>query len=90
MNDFYKLGYKTQAVANAGMNNATVKKMWNSFCLTEGNLEITPCEAFIFCILVLNAYFSFISFYSSLTLFKHHLFHKPLIKHLISTKIYMF
>lgn len=50
MNDFYKLGYKTQAVANAGMNNATVKKMWNSFCLTEGNLEITPCEAFIFCI----------------------------------------
>ena len=48
MNDFYTLGHKTQAVANARMNNDTVKKMWNSFCLTEGDLEITPCEEFIF------------------------------------------
>ena len=48
MNDFYTLGHKPQAVANARMNNDTVKKMWNSFCLTEGDLEITPCEEFIF------------------------------------------
>ena len=48
MNDFYTLGHKTHAVANARMNNDTVKKMWNSFCLTEGDLEITPCEEFIF------------------------------------------
>ena len=50
MNEFYKLDYKTQAVANANMNNDIIKKMWHSFCLTEGDLEITPCEEFIFCI----------------------------------------
>ena len=48
MKDFYSLDCNTQAVANVNMNHDTAKKLWHSFCLTESDLEITPCEAFLF------------------------------------------
>ena len=36
------------AVAYSKMNNATVKKLWNSFCFTESSLSLTSCDDFIF------------------------------------------
>lgn len=50
MNNFYIFNSKTRAIAHTQLNNAIAKKLWNSFCLTESTLEMTPCEDFIFCI----------------------------------------
>ena len=48
MTGFYPIGKHTVACANAAMMNDTVKKLWNSFCLTDGELEIVPCDEFVF------------------------------------------
>lgn len=48
MKDFYILNSKTIAVANAKMNNASVKKLWKSFTLGESEIEINSSEEFIF------------------------------------------
>ncbi len=48
MNTFYTLAMKTTALAYTKMNNGTVKKLWKSFCLTEGELTVIPCEEFVF------------------------------------------
>lgn len=50
MNRFFAFGNKTSAVAHTQMNNSTVAKLWHSFCLTQGTLEITPCDEFVFSI----------------------------------------
>lgn len=40
--------HSTAAVVYAKMNNETVKKLWNGFCLTQGEIELTSCDEFIF------------------------------------------
>ena len=48
MHNFYITNPKTAAVAHRLMNNSTVKRLWKSFCLEDGEIEINPCEEFIF------------------------------------------
>ncbi len=48
MQEHFTLNLKTTAYANEKMNNKTVKNLWNSFTLTEGEIEIIPTEQFIF------------------------------------------
>ena len=48
MQNFYIINPKTAAVAHRLMNNSTVKRLWKSFCLEDGEIEIKPCEEFIF------------------------------------------
>ena len=44
----YILKNKIQAFANTGMNNDSVKKMWSRFCLGQSDIEIVPCDEFVF------------------------------------------
>ena len=50
MNDFL-LGENTvSATADSRMHNKTVKKLWNSFTLTTGNIRLKKGDDFTFCI----------------------------------------
>ena len=44
----YTISAKTRAAACAAMCNGTTQKLWNSFCLTFGALELEACEGFVF------------------------------------------
>ncbi len=50
MKSFFTLANDMKAIAHVQMNNDTVKKLWHSFCLTQSELEFTPCDEFSFCI----------------------------------------
>lgn len=48
MNGYYILTENTKATACPQMNNPTVKKLWHGFCLTMGEIDIAPCDGFVF------------------------------------------
>ena len=49
MNDYLLLGSRTSVIADERMNNETVKKLWNSFTLTTGELSFEKGEGCTFC-----------------------------------------
>ena len=48
MRDYLFLNNKTTVIADDRMNNETVKKLWNSFTLTTGEISFESGEAFTF------------------------------------------
>ena len=48
MDGFFPIGTATVAIANKQMNNETTKKLWHGFLATQGTLELTPCDEFVF------------------------------------------
>ena len=50
MNDYFIIDGKMSAFADKGMDNGIVKKLWNSFCLTNSELNIKAGESFTFCL----------------------------------------
>lgn len=46
----FALSRNIKVIANKRMDNGTVKKFWKSFCLGNGELEITPVDDFVFII----------------------------------------
>lgn len=48
MSEFFVLNNKLTAVADQKMNNETVKKLWNSFTLTNGEISLIKGEDFTF------------------------------------------
>lgn len=48
MNKYFIFHEKVSAAADPKMNNSTVKRLWNSFCLTNSELEIKAGERFTF------------------------------------------
>ena len=44
MKDYWILGNRPVAVADEKMANETVKRLWNSFCLTDSELDVQPGE----------------------------------------------
>lgn len=48
MNNYLLLDSKISVVADQKMNNETVKKLWNSFCLTLGEIHFEKGENFTF------------------------------------------
>lgn len=47
MDDFYISNSKTVVTAHRLMNNTAVKRLWKSFCLEDGEIEIKPCDEFV-------------------------------------------
>lgn len=50
MNEYLFLDNKTTVIADARMNNETVKKLWHSFTLTAGEICFEKGEDFTFCL----------------------------------------
>ncbi len=50
MSEYLVLDSKSIAVADERMNNETVKKLWNSFTLTTGEIDLNKGENFTFCL----------------------------------------
>jgi len=48
MERYYLLDPKITATAHPQMDNPTVHKLWNSFCLTDGELTLQPGDAWSF------------------------------------------
>lgn len=44
----YIIKDKIRAFANKRMNNDSVKKLWSRFCLGQSDIEIIPCDEFVF------------------------------------------
>lgn len=49
MNKYFTVSNDLKVIANSQMDNKTVKKLWNSFCLQEGNLTVERTQDYIFC-----------------------------------------
>ncbi len=48
MTAYYTLHPRGTALAHTRMHNDTVRRLWHSFCLTQGDLTLTPCDEFVF------------------------------------------
>lgn len=48
MERYFVFNGKQPAVAHGKMNNDTVKRLWKSFCLTDGELEVKEDDGFVF------------------------------------------